>query len=45
MNYQKNIMKSEKKLKILSKKISSKPVYNKKYLKAKIKSYNNKFSQ
>ena len=38
-------MKSEKKLKILSKKISSKPVYNKKYLQAKIKSYNNKFSQ
>ena len=38
-------MKFEKKLKILSKKIISKPAYNKKYLKAQIKSYNNKFSQ
>ena len=37
-------MKFGKKLKILSKKIDSKPAYNGKYLKAKIKSYHGKIS-
>ena len=37
MNYWKNIMKFENKLK-------SEPVFNEKYLKAKIKSYNRKFN-
>ena len=41
MNYLKNTMKFGKKLNIVSKKeFDSKPVYNEKYLKAKIKSYN-----
>ena len=41
MNYLKNTMKFGKKLKLVSKKeFDSKPVYNEKYLKAKIKSYN-----
>ena len=41
MNYYKNIMQFGKRLKIISKKeFDSEPVYNEKYLKAKIKSYN-----
>ena len=40
MNYYKNIMQFGKRLKIISKKeFDSEPVYNEKYLKAKIKSY------
>ena len=39
MNYYKDIMKFEKKFKIVSKKTFV-PVYNGKYLKTKIKSYN-----
>ena len=42
MNYQKNIVKFGKKLKIVSKKFDSEPVYNEKDLKAKIKSFNGK---
>ena len=49
MNYYKNIMKFGKKVKnSLKKEFDSEPVYNEKYLKAKIKSYNgniNKFSR
>ena len=45
MNYEKNIMKFGKKLKIISKKqLDSKPVCNEKNLKAKIKSYNRKIN-
>ena len=33
------------KLKIVSKKFDSEPVYNEKYLRSKIKSYNGKISQ
>ena len=49
MNYYKNIMKFGKKVKnSLKNEFDSEPVYNEKYLKAKIKSYNgniNKFSR
>ena len=45
MNYQKGIMKFGKTLKIVSKKIiNTEPVYNEKYLNAKIKSDNRKIN-
>ena len=44
INYQNNITKFWKKLKIVSKKFYSEPVYNKKYLKAKIKSCSGKIN-
>ena len=43
--YQKSIIKFDKKVKYrLKKEFDSEPVYNKKYLKAKIKSYNGKIN-
>ena len=45
MNYQKNTMKFKKKVKnSLKKELDSKPIYNEKYLKAKIKSYYGKIN-
>ena len=45
MNYQKNMLKFGKRLKnIIKKEFDGKPVYNEKYLKAKIKSYNGKIN-
>ena len=45
MNHQKNIIKIGKKLKISSiKEFDSQPVYNEKYLKTKINSYNGKIN-
>ena len=45
MNYQKHVMKFGKKLKIASKKnLIVNPLYNEKYLKVNIKSYNGKIN-
>ena len=44
MNYQKNMIKLGKKLNSIKKEFDSEPIYNNKYLKAKIKSYNGKIN-